>query len=78
MSERSTTVGSSVLLLMTATWLVAAVAMPAPAAELEEEFHHTYALAADGRVSLENINGNVHVTSWSRNEVRVDAIKRAS
>jgi hypothetical protein len=78
MSERSTTVGSSVLLLMAGTWLVASGAIPAPAADLEEEFHHTYALAADGRVSLENINGNVHVTSWSRNEVRVDAVKRAS
>jgi DUF4097 and DUF4098 domain-containing protein YvlB len=28
-------------------------------------------------VSLENINGNVRVTSWSRNEVKVDAVKRA-
>jgi DUF4097 and DUF4098 domain-containing protein YvlB len=52
--------------------------MPAGARDLEEEFHHTYALAADGRVSLENINGGVHVTTWSRNEVKVDAIKRAS
>jgi DUF4097 and DUF4098 domain-containing protein YvlB len=52
--------------------------MPAPAADLEEDFHHTYALTAVGRVSLENINGNVRVTSWSRNEVSVDAIKRAS
>jgi Putative adhesin len=67
-----------VLLLMAGTWLVASGSIPAPAADLEEEFHHTYALAADGRVSLENINGNVHVTSWSRNEVRVDAVKRAS
>jgi DUF4097 and DUF4098 domain-containing protein YvlB len=78
MSERSTTVAGSVLLLMAGTWLVASPAMLILAADLEEEFHHTYALAADGRVSLENINGNVQVTSWSRNEVRVNAIKRAS
>ena len=44
---------------------------------LREEFHQTYPLAADGRVSLENINGAVHVTAWDRNEVKVDAVKSA-
>ena len=44
---------------------------------LREEFHQTYPLAADGRVSLENINGAVHVTAWDRNEVKVDAVKKA-
>src|SRR6266571_655178 len=44
---------------------------------LSEEFHQTYALTADGRVELENINGPVHISSWDRNEVKVDAIKRA-
>ncbi|HKS97246.1 MAG TPA: hypothetical protein VJV74_14070 [Terriglobia bacterium] len=42
-----------------------------------EEFHHTYPLNADGRVSLENVNGNVHISAWGRNEVKVDAIKFA-
>lgn len=45
--------------------------------ELREEFHQTYPLAANGRVSLENINGAVRVAAWDRNEVRVDAVKRA-
>ena len=45
--------------------------------ELREEFHQTYALSPSGRVSLENINGSVHITGWDRNEVRVDAVKRA-
>jgi DUF4097 and DUF4098 domain-containing protein YvlB len=44
---------------------------------LTQEFHKTYALGADGRVSLENINGGVTITGWDRNEVQVDAIKRA-
>jgi len=44
---------------------------------LTQEFHQTYALSADGRVSLENINGAVHITGWDRNEVQVDAVKRA-
>ncbi len=70
-------IGHWLLPIVAGAWLAAASAMPACARDLEEEFHHTYALAADGRVSLENINGDVHVTTWSRNEVKVDAIKRA-
>src|SRR5579864_8193345 len=44
---------------------------------LTEEFHQTYPLTADGRVGLDNINGAVHISSWDRNEVKVDAIKYA-
>jgi hypothetical protein len=42
-----------------------------------EEFHQTYALNPDGRVELDNINGAVHISSWDRNEVKVDAVKYA-
>jgi len=42
-----------------------------------EEFHQTYALAPDGRVELDNINGDVHISSWDRNEVKVEAVKYA-
>jgi DUF4097 and DUF4098 domain-containing protein YvlB len=45
------------------------------AGELREEFHQTYPLAANGRISLANVNGPVHVTEWDRNEVKVDAVK---
>jgi DUF4097 and DUF4098 domain-containing protein YvlB len=74
----------------TATWLGAILgtvcalfilAMGAHAADhrgaLTEEFHQTYAIAADGRVELDNINGDVHISSWDRNEVKVDAVKYA-
>ena len=44
---------------------------------LTEEFHQTYALTPDGRVELDNINGDVHISTWDRNEVKVDAIKSA-
>src|ERR1700722_9577264 len=44
---------------------------------LTEEFHQTYALTADGRIELDNINGDVHISSWERNEVKVDAVKYA-
>lgn len=45
--------------------------------ELTEEFHQTYPLTATGRVSIANINGDVHISAWDRNEVKVDAVKRA-
>ncbi len=73
-----------------ATWLGAtlgtvcallALALGAHAADhrgaLTEEFHQTYPITADGRVELDNINGDVHISSWDRNEVKVDAVKYA-
>jgi DUF4097 and DUF4098 domain-containing protein YvlB len=45
--------------------------------ELREDFQQTYPLAADGRVSLENLNGGVRISVWDRNEVQVNAVKRA-
>jgi DUF4097 and DUF4098 domain-containing protein YvlB len=42
-----------------------------------EEFHQTYAVTADGRVELENINGDVHISTWDQNQVKVDAVKYA-
>jgi hypothetical protein len=45
---------------------------------LTEEFHQTYAITADGRVELDNINGSVHISTWERNEVKVDAVKYAN
>jgi DUF4097 and DUF4098 domain-containing protein YvlB len=42
-----------------------------------EEFHQTYALSPDGRVELDNINGAVHISTWDRNEIKVDAVKYA-
>src|SRR5947209_7383616 len=44
---------------------------------LKEELHQTYAISAEGRLELDNINGPVHIATWDRNEVKVDAIKSA-
>lgn len=41
------------------------------------EFHQTYPLAADGQVSVGNVNGSVRISAWDRAEAQVDAIKRA-
>src|SRR5205085_2514603 len=67
------------LLALAALALTAADASRAQSSrpEVTEEFHQTYPLAAGGRVSLSNINGGVRVAAWDRNEVKVDAVKRA-
>ncbi len=44
---------------------------------LRDEFHQTYKLTPDGRITLHNINGPVHVQGWEREEVRVEAVKTA-
>ncbi len=48
------------------------------AGDYREEFHKSYPLTADGRVSLKNVNGAVTITAWDKNEVQVDAIKTAN
>lgn len=45
---------------------------------VSEHFDQTYSMSETGRISLENINGNVTVRVWDRAEVRVEAEKKAS
>ena len=59
-----------------ATLLALLVATPAIAG-VTQEFHRTVPLSADGQVSLNNINGDVEISGWSKNEVQIDAIKTA-
>ena len=46
-------------------------------AQVTQDFHRTVPLSANGRVSLDNINGNLEITGWDRNEVQIDAVKTA-
>jgi DUF4097 and DUF4098 domain-containing protein YvlB len=46
-------------------------------AQVTQDFHRTVTLSANGRVSLDNVNGNVEITGWDRNEVQIDAVKKA-
>ena len=46
-------------------------------AEVTQDFHRTVSLSPNGRVSLSNINGDVEITGWNRNEVQIDAVKTA-
>lgn len=43
---------------------------------LTEKFSKTYPLAANGSLSLKNVNGNVTFEAWDRAEVQVDAEKK--
>ena len=44
---------------------------------LHRRIHQTYSLTPDGRVELDNINGPVHISTWDRSEVKIDAVKYA-
>src|ERR1017187_6292612 len=46
-------------------------------AQVTQDFHRTVLLSASARVSLDNVNGNVEITGWDRNEVQIDAVKKA-
>lgn len=43
-----------------------------------EPLSETFPLETTGRLSVENINGWVRITTWDRNEVKIDAVKSAS
>src|SRR5207247_7279914 len=45
--------------------------------EVREEFRQTYPLDKQGKVRVENINGDVRIVTWDREEIKVEAIKRA-
>jgi len=44
----------------------------------EEEFHHSYALEAGGRLSVESLNGSVEIEGWDRPEVDISGRRYAS
>ncbi len=70
---RSKMTGPVVLscVVMCAGWALAG-------AGYEEVFEQSYALSAGGAVSLENINGDVSIEGWERDEVEIHAVKSAS
>lgn len=42
----------------------------------EREFHQIYDLAPNGTVGVFNSSGNIRVTTWNENRVKVDAVKQ--
>jgi len=62
--------------LIAAAALALAIAVPA-SADVTQDFHRTVPLSANGTISLSNINGDVEITGWAKNEVQIDAVKSA-
>lgn len=42
-----------------------------------ETVTESYPIAADGRLSLENVNGTVDVVAWDRDDIKMEAVKEA-
>src|SRR5207253_8407534 len=42
-----------------------------------QAFRHSYALAPSGRVLIDNPYGDVRISAWDRDEVRIEAVKSA-
>src|ERR1035437_5206902 len=70
--RKHATLGATILGSLLALLLATAIQ-----AQVTQDFHHTLHLSANRRVSLDNINGNVEVTGWDRNEVQTDPVKKA-
>ena len=73
---RNAAIACLMTLLVLILWSVPAAA-DNDEAEYEEAFSRTEPLAATGRVDLNNISGDVHIKTWNRNEVRIEAVKRS-
>ncbi len=63
---------------MGALAVAACLAVPAAGQGVTERFDQSYPLSEGGRISLNNINGDLRVATWSRDEVRVEAVREAS
>lgn len=60
------------------TWLMVLGLLSVPAfADYTEELNWTFELNEGGRISLENINGNVEISGASGNTVEITAVKKA-
>jgi DUF4097 and DUF4098 domain-containing protein YvlB len=55
---------------------LALTAMPAWASH-REEFHKSVPLEVNGDFSIKNVNGDIKIAGWDRNEVQIDAEKSA-
>lgn len=49
----------------------------AGAAQVHEDFHSTYPLSQGGKISIENRNGPIEISSWNSNSVEITGAKFA-
>jgi DUF4097 and DUF4098 domain-containing protein YvlB len=66
--------------VLTSLWILVLGATLAAGADLpyEEIVDQTFSVSVAARVSLENVNGDASIETWDRDEVWVQAVKRAS
>lgn len=57
--------------------LLASLLTSAAGAKVTETIRQTHPLAADGVVSLTNVNGSICISAWNRDEVAIKAVKKA-
>ena len=65
-----------IILLVCAAW--AAGALRADNFPASQEFQRSYSLSPHGRIRIENRYGDVRITAWDRDEVRIEAVKSAA
>ncbi len=53
-------------------WAAAASAL------VEDRIDETYVVDSDAAIAVENVNGSITIEAWDRDEVRVEAVKKAS
>ena len=66
-----------IILLAGAAW-AGGGALRADNPPASQEFQHSYSLAPHGRIRIENRYGDVRITAWDRDEVRIEAVKSAA
>lgn len=66
-----------VLIVLCLTVLLLAVSCIIAGEESKEDFSKTLPLKAGDRFSLENVNGQVTIAAWDRDEVEIRAVKTA-
>ncbi len=62
--------------LLFAAALFLTLPFAAAAYQFTEESTYSYQLAGGGRISLENVNGDVTIEAWDRDEVSIEAVKK--
>ncbi len=65
------------LTLFAASFVAVALARANDDYDFKEPFTETHPLAADGQISLENVNGSVDIRTWDKNEIRIEGEKSA-
>ncbi len=64
------------LVSLIATALFLTLPFSAAGFQFTEDSTYSFPLTTDGRISLENVNGDVKIEAWDRDEVSIEAVKK--